>query len=388
MSVEGSTTTLTNPRVPGEPAGRYRVELARGVAAVDRDAWNDVVNRCAGAIFYAWEWLAAFEESPPGVFEPAHLLAYDGEDLVGVCPAYLVHHCPRLEYALTLGAPIDLRRDGPVLLAHSLAALRGGPLALPGHRSAAHALVTGLERAAGALGAWAWGIANAPAGDLAGRLLGQGYAAAHLTTAYRLDTVATTPERYWDGLPGRRRRRLRREQRQGAEGLVIGESRPDATTMVRLAHAVLREHDTPVDVLPEPYLRSLARHLRPYERTITAADERGEVVAMFGGWQFGGEWALWIAGLQTGRYSVFEPYHAMIAHSVEAAITTDTRVLDLGRGNGVVKRRYGATGTPLFLALKAADRGRDALLHAWCRQVQARSQTSAHGLGVASRRCC
>ncbi|MEU4408112.1 GNAT family N-acetyltransferase [Streptosporangium sp. NPDC023963] len=381
------TTTLMDAQVLGGPTGRYRVELARGVAGIDRDAWNDVVNRCGGAIFYAWEWLAAFEEAPPGVFEPAHLLAYDGEELAGVCPAYLVHHCPRLEYAFTLGAPIVLHRDGPILLAHSLAGLRGGPLALPGHRPAAHALVTGLERAAAALGAWAWGIANAPADDLTGWLLGQGYAAAHMTTTYRLDTTHTSPEQHWETLPGRRRRRLRREQRQGGDGLVIGEAKPDATTMVRLAHAVLREHDMPADVLPEHYLRAMAHHLRPYERTITATDERGEVVAVFVGWQFGGEWALWIAGLQTGRYPVFEPYHAMIAHSVEVAITTDTRVLNFGRGNGVVKRRYGAAGTPLFLALKTADRGRDALLHAWCRQVEARSQASAHELGVASR-CC
>ncbi|WP_433381262.1 GNAT family N-acetyltransferase [Streptosporangium sp. CA-115845] len=380
-------TTLAGPDVLGEPADRYRVELVRSVAGIDRATWNDVVTRCQGAIFYAWEWLAAFEEAPPGVFEPAHLLAYAGRELVGVCPAYLVHQCPRLEYVFTLGAPVALRAGGPILLAHSLAGLRGGPLALPGHRAAAHALVTGLERAATALGAWAWGVANAPADDLTGRLLGQGYATAHLTTAYRLDTTCTTPAQHWDTLPGRRRRRLRREQRQGAEGLVIAEARPQATTMVRLAHAVLREHDTPVEVLPEHYLRALSRHLRPYERTIVAADEAGEVLAMFGGWQFGGEWALWIAGLQTGHYAVFEPYHSMIAHSIEAAITTDTRVLNLGRGNGVVKRRYGAMGTPLFLTLKAADRSSNALLHAWCRQVEIRSQASAHGLGVASR-CC
>ncbi|WP_405150435.1 GNAT family N-acetyltransferase [Sphaerisporangium sp. NBC_01403] len=381
------TTTLMGPRVLGEPAGEYRVELARGVAEIDRDLWNDVVRRGDGAVFHAWEWLAAFEEAPPGVFEPAHLLAYSGDELVGVCPAYLVHECPRLDYAMSLGAPAALRGTGPVLLAHSLAGLRGGPLALPGHRNAARALVAGLERAASALDAWAWGIANAPADGLAGWLLGQGYAAAHMTTAYQLDTTFSTPGEYWNTLPGRRRRKLWREQRQRAEGLVIAESPPDADTMVRLTHALLHEHGTPVDVFPEGYLRALRRHLRAYERTIVAADETGEVLAMFAGWQFGSEWSLWIAGLQTARYSSFEPYHSMLAHTIEAAIRSDTRVLNLGRGNAPIKRRYGTVGTPLFLVVKAADRRHDALLHAWCRVLEVRGQGSPDGLEVVSR-CC
>ncbi|GIH72217.1 hypothetical protein Mth01_44700 [Sphaerimonospora thailandensis] len=360
--------------------------LSGGVAGIDRDVWNDVVRRCGGTTFYAWEWLAAFEEAPPGTFQPAHLLAYRGDELVGVCPAFLVHHCPRLDYAYSLSAAPGLRDRGPVLLAHSLAGLIGGPLVLPGHRDAAAALIAGLEQAASVLDAWAWGVANLPAGAATGLLLREGYAVAHVATAYHIDTTWPSPAEYWSTLPGRRRRKLWREQRQRAEGLVIAETRLDADTMVRLAHDLLRAHGTPVDVFPEAYLRALHRHLRPYERTIVAADADG-IAAMFSGWQFGAEWSLWIAGLRAARYAAFEPYHSMLAHTIEAAVTSDTRVLNLGRGNAPIKRRYGAIGTPLFLALKSANRRHDALLHAWCRQLEVRSQASPDGLDVVSR-CC
>jgi hypothetical protein len=49
--------------------------------------------------------------SPPGTFEAHHLLAYAGQELVGVCPAYLVRSCPRLDYLAELG---ELPLDGPV----------------------------------------------------------------------------------------------------------------------------------------------------------------------------------------------------------------------------------------------------------------------------------
>ncbi|GAA3828553.1 hypothetical protein GCM10022226_56730 [Sphaerisporangium flaviroseum] len=380
-------TTLTSLGNLGGSAGGYRLELVRAIAGLDREAWNAVVRHGDGTIFHTWEWLAAFEEAPPGVFEAAHVLAYSGDELVGVCPAYLVRRCPRLDYAMSIGAPPAMPADRPFLLAHSLAGLCGGPVTPAEHRNAASALVTGLERAAMALGAWAWGFADIPAGHTAGWLLGQGYAAAHVATAYRIDTTHATPAEYWNTLPGRRRRKLWREQRRRAEGLVIAETAPDTGTMVDLTHALLRERGTPTEVFPVEYLQALRRHLAPYERTVAATDGSGEVVAMFAGWQFGAEWSLWIAGLRTAAYASFEPYHSMLAHTIETAITSDTRVLNLGRGNAPIKRRYGAVGVPLFLALKAADRRHDALLHAWCQALEARSQGSPDGLEVVSR-CC
>ncbi|WP_218009257.1 GNAT family N-acetyltransferase [Herbidospora cretacea] len=377
-SLAAEATTISGP---------YRVELLPSAAGVEAAAWNDVVRRAGGTIFHSWEWLTAFEEAPPGEFEAAHLLAHDGDQLVGVCPAYLVRQCPRLDHALALGEAEDLRERGPMLLAHSLAGLHGGPLVLPGHQPAAQALVAGLERTARSLGAWAWGVANVPADGMAGRLLGAGYAAAHVATAYRLDTTKATPEDYWAAMPRRRRGKVRREQRLGARELTIAEGGLDEDTLVRLTHDLLREHDTPTDVLPDPFLRAVSRRLRPYGRATIATGEGGEIVAAFAGWEFAGEWSMWIAGLRTGRYPAFEPYHAMLAHTIEAALTSGTRVLNLGRGNASVKARYGAVGTPLYLALKSDDRRDTALLHAWCRRLEARSHASPHGLAVSSR-CC
>lgn len=368
-----------------EPIQAYRIERAHGVADLDRTEWNDVVSRADGSVFHTWEFLSAFEEAPPGSFQPAHLLAYAGPRLVGVCPAYLVHQCPRLDHLLALGA-LDV--GGPILLAHSLAGFAGGPLAVPDHPAAADALITGLEQTAGELGAWAWGIANLPASPLVGRLLGAGYAVAQVADTHLVETAAfAAPPDYWAAMTSRRRRTLSRERRVRSDGLHFAEAIPDIDTLVRLVHATLRAHKTPIDVLPKDFLHALRRHLAAFERTLAITDDHGETAAVFVGWQFGAEWSLWMAGLETDRFTAFEPYHPAMAHAIEAAITARTPRVNLGRGNAPVKRRYGATGTPLFLALSCADRSRNALLHAWCGTLETRSRESADGLEVVSR-CC
>lgn len=368
-----------------ELVGGYRVETVRSVADLDREAWNDVVRGGAGSIFHSWEWLAAFEEAPPGVFEPAHLLAYSDERLVGICPAYLVHRCPRLDYVASL-AGIEI--GGPILLAHSLAAFAGGPLALPGHPAALDALVSGMERTAGTLDAWAWGFANLAGGPLIGRLLGAGYAAAQLSTTYLLDTRFACTEDYWSSIRGRRRRELARERRVLEQRKVaITEAIPDVDTYVRLVQALLLDHGTPIEVLPEDFLRAMHRHLAPYERTIVTTDATGDTVALFASWEFGAERSIWLAGLDTDRLDSFESYQPMVATLIEAAINSGTQLINFGRANATQKRRFGAVAAPLFLALNSHDKQRNALLHAACLELEARSHSGTDGLDVV-RRCC
>ncbi|CAM5271224.1 hypothetical protein SMICM304S_06064 [Streptomyces microflavus] len=134
---------LTDP--VGHLTGQHRIEILSTIHDADADAWNRVVGLAAGSVFHTWQWLAAFEDAPPGEFEPRHIAAYQGDELVGICPAYLVHDCPRLSYLVELG---DFAPTGPILLAHSLAALDGGPLAVPGHDGAVDALLHALGEAA------------------------------------------------------------------------------------------------------------------------------------------------------------------------------------------------------------------------------------------------
>ncbi|MFD9735753.1 GNAT family N-acetyltransferase [Umezawaea sp. NPDC059074] len=348
--------------------GGRRVEVVRGVADLDREVWNAVVRAAGGSVFHSWEWLAAFEEAPPGVFEPAHQLAYDGDRLVGVCPAYLVHHCPRLE-RIAETAGIDL--GGPVLLAHSLAAFAGGPLALPEHLDALDALISGLADTAAALGAWAWGAVNLPAGRLVGRLIGAGYAAARLNTTYLLDTRHATVEDYWSTFRSKHRRELQRERRVLTQsGVRITESAPDADTHVRLVHGVVADHGASLDVLPEDFLRALHRHLAPHDRSLTAIDLSGDAIAVFAAYDFGSERSLWLAGLDVDRLDSFGPYRPMVATAVESAITAGVPLVNLGRGNPAPKRRVGAVAAPLYLALATTDRPRTALLHAALRRLE------------------
>lgn len=375
MTLTDSTAAVT---------GRYRTDLRTSVHAIDGAEWNRVVAQAGGTVFHTWEWLAAFEDAPPGGFEPRHLLAYRDDVLVGVCPAYVVHDCPRLAY-LTELAQLDL--GGPVLMAHSLAALDGGPLAVPGHEDALDSLLGALEETARENGARTWAVANAPAGALGGRLMRHGYATAHITTSYRCSTEAESVADYWSFESGRLRRKLGKERRVSGRGYTVAEEPADAATLVRLVHSILKDRGTPTDVLPEAFLYALKHRLAPYERTVTAVDAERETVGVFAGWQFAGTWSMWLAGLDTERLSSFVPYRAMAARLIEGAVTTDVTSIDLGRSNGAEKRKLGAHPVPLYLALNTSERSDRAALHAACRRLEQRCQGPDDQLDMI-RRCC
>ncbi|MEV7056030.1 GNAT family N-acetyltransferase [Streptomyces microflavus] len=373
---------LTDP--VGHLTGQHRIEVLSTIHDADADAWNRVVGLAAGSVFHAWQWLAAFEDAPPGEFEPRHIAAYQGDELVGICPAYLVHDCPRLSYLVELG---DFAPTGPILLAHSLAALDGGPLAVPGHDGAVDALLHALGEAARSAGARVWGVANASADRLSGRLMRQGFATAHITTSYRCATDVETVEEYWAFAEGHRRRKLARERRLAASDHTVRDRPADTDTTIRLIHCLLQDRDTPTDVLPATFLRAMQARLAPFERSITAVDGAGHTVGVFAGWQFGPVWSMWLAGLDTERLPSFVPYRAMAGRIVESAVATDVATVDLGRSNGMEKRKLGAYPVPLHLALRAADRDEQAALHASCLRLEQRCQGPEEQLDM-TRRCC
>jgi hypothetical protein len=376
---------MTMMAEPAEAVSGYRVEAVTGVADLDRDTWNEVVRAAGGTIFHSWEWLAAFEEAPPGAFEPLHLLAYEGERLVGVCPTYLAHQCPRLDHVAGLA---EINLGGPVLLAHSLAAFAGGPLALPGSHGALDALVSAVEQAAERHGAWAWGFANLPAGSLVGRLLGRGYATSQLSTTYAVDTRHASAQDYWSTIRGRHRRELTRERKALAQkGFTISRARPPADENARLVQALVADHGTPLEVLPHNFLQALHHHLAPYDHTFVTTDQAGAVVAVFGGYEFGAERSMWLAGLDVTRFGSFEFYRPMLAEVIEDAIAAGTGSVNLGRANAAPKRRVGGVAAPLYLSLSSPDRRRTALLHAACAVLESRVHHGTDGLDVVSR-CC
>ena len=372
---------------PGE-AGGYQVRLAGGAASAGAPAWDAVVLAAGGGIFHSHAWFSAFEAATPGRMVPAHLLAYHGAELVGICPAYLVHECPRLAYALSLDRPQDLRAEGPVLLSHGFAALAGGPLAVPGHERALPALDTGMRRAASLLGAWAHGYVNLTPGRFSGWLLGQGYATAEVAMDYRLTSRWESAGEYWSAMRSHRRRSLRGAGRRAlAQGYKVSLEHPDPAEVIPLIHGLLADRGTPAPLLPGPFLQAVLSRLAPYERTVTARTPDGVIRAVFTGWRFGSHQSMWQAGLDPICRGAFEPYHAMLAVVVETAVGEGVSVIDLGRANGDVKRRYGALPVPLLLALRSGRRDRDALLHLWCRDLQQRNHAVLSGLETSSR-CC
>lgn len=374
--------TLTDPALG--VSGRHRIDVLSTIHEVDADEWNRVVALAGGSIFHTWQWLAAFEDAPPGSFEPRHLAAYRDGELVAVCPAYLVHACPRLSYLTELAR---LPLDGPVLMAHSLAALDGGPLAVPGHEDALTSLVDSLAATAGESGARTWAVANAAAGELGGMLMRRGYATAHITTSYRCRTDVASVTDYWNFAEGRVRRKLAKERRVSGRGITVEENSADADTLVRLVHSLLKDRGTPDDVLPEAFLKAMKTRLAPFEHTLTAVDADERTVGIFAGWQFGPTLSMWLAGLDTERLPSFVPYRAMAARLVEGAVTTDVSSMDLGRSNGAEKRKLGARPVPLYLALNTTDRADRAALHAACQRLEQRCQGPDEQLDM-SKRCC
>lgn len=376
MTISG----LASDRAMVIAADGYRVEMVGRAALVEPSAWDDLARDAGGDVFSSHAWHSAVEEAPPGRMEPAHLLAYRGSELVGLCPAYLVHRCPRLEYAFS-----DL--EGPVLLCHGLAALTGGSLVRVGHEGVRSLLDRGLERAARELRAWAYGYANLTPGRFTGELLGRGYALADLATSYRLLGDWKDAAGYWSSLSRRHRQNLRRERVRCLDAGFTVREEPAPSQAVRLVHGLLADRGTPAEVLPEAFLRAVVRHLTPHDRTVVARDPGGEPCAVFLSWRFGRWKSLWVAGLDTARLRVFRPYHAMLATAIETTIAEGVGAVDLGRANGSVKRRYGARPVPLALALRSGRRDRDALLHLWCRDLQRRSNAVLNGLETSSR-CC
>ncbi len=385
---EAGLAAIRETLVGAGDRGCCRIDLIGSCTLIDASVWDGVVLASGGGIFHSHAWHAALEQAPPGRTDVAHLLAYHGDELVGVCPAYLVHDCPRLNHAFSLDRPRDLSIEGPILLSHSLAALAGGPVAVPGHSEALDALDEGLRRAAGLLAAWAYGYANVSATPLSGRLLGRGFAVAEVATDYQLTVEWDSPAAYWAAMRSRRRRTLRTVRaRTEAAGIRVASEPVPPDEATRLVHALLSDRGTPLSILPGNFLRAAMRQLAPYERSVVARDNEGTPCAAFIGWQFGTERSMWLAGLDTNRTKIYEPYHAMLAEVVETAIAERVATVDLGRSNGDVKHRYGARPRPLLLALNSPYRDRNALLHLWCRDLEQHHHAVLNGLESASR-CC
>jgi hypothetical protein len=380
--------TASQMLAAGPDALIYRAELATSAADVNADDWDEVVLAAGGSIFHSHAWHVCFERTAPGSMSAAHVLAYHGDQLVGVCPAYLIDSCPRLSYALSLDRPAALDVDGPVLLAHSLAALDGGPLTLPAHPGALRALDAGLRGAARDLGAWCYGYANLSPGPFSGWLLGQGYATATVAISYRVPVSWNSPEEYWASMRSRRKQSLRNARnRTLSAGWQVASGPPERDEAIGLIHRLLVAYGTPTELLPGDFLTAVLRDLAPCERSVTARDPSGAARAVFTGWRFGEHLAMWLAGLDSAELDAFAPYHALLALVVEAAIAERIKTIDLGRANGDIKRRYGAHPTPLLLAVRSGQPDRDALLHLWCRDLERRSHAVLNGLETASR-CC
>lgn len=72
-----------------------RVQVLKSISDVSPDAWNALVPEGAAPVL-SYAWLHALESSGSASlktgWEPHHFAAYDGDELVGVAPAWRKHH--------------------------------------------------------------------------------------------------------------------------------------------------------------------------------------------------------------------------------------------------------------------------------------------------------
>lgn len=93
-TVTGTVRTMTNTDADLE------VSLVDSVRAIDRDRWNDVVERAGlGTVFHRYEWLEAIEN---GLGYPArHLIVEKETNLIGLFPNFVVRIPKTPFYRLT-----------------------------------------------------------------------------------------------------------------------------------------------------------------------------------------------------------------------------------------------------------------------------------------------
>jgi hypothetical protein len=223
---------------------------------------------------------------------------------------------------------------------------------------------------------------------MVGHAMTQGFAVGRLSTRYLLPRDWDSVEQYWASMPSQRRHGLRRSHRKGlARGARVTVSARPSDAAIGLVHQLLERHDTPVDVLPAPFLRAVGDLMAPYARSVVVEDPDGRPLSLGLGWVVNDEWTLWIAGLDVDSLAQYESYHLLLNGAVEELIAAGPARINLGRSNDEIKRRYGCAREPLFLALRANDRRDTALLHRWCAEVEQRHLATL--AGSASRtRCC
>lgn len=335
----------------------YRWDVVDSIHRIDPEEWNRLVERAGGSMFQSHEWLAMYEDAPPGrLLGVHHVVARSKSGLVAVVPLFHLGFEALFDsYQADHGFEHDLLHRSQ-LLSHSWYAFYTrfcSPLA------PAEVLVPvcGIMREiAEEVGASVYGFQGIEVDDPASAQLGRlGFAAARTEPTSRL---ALRPE---DGLDGYLRslrqsprsdlvRLGRRARRLGAS---VSWERDDrhVEALAALVRDVCEKHGAPVSY-PLETLRSIFRRLGSRIHLGSLWHDGAMLGAMLSVAHGGALWG-WIAGLDYSRNREFGTYYALYLLSIERALQLGVRRLEAGRGQYRIKVRLGFTPTPLRAWMQA-----------------------------------
>ncbi|TMC07579.1 MAG: GNAT family N-acetyltransferase [Chloroflexi bacterium] len=340
--------------------------------------WDQLVcGSPLGTAFHTHGWLRAYETAAPGACRPMHIAAFDGRDLVGVCPAFLVSDCPRLHDYQSSLVTRPVRFAGPVVLAHSLYAFYGGVVVRGADVPVTAGLVDALTHAARDQRAAVVGFVNVPEeqGTLLSCLERSGFHRGYISSTNRLAIRWPSYEEYLRQLPTyNRRRNLRRERRRGeSRGLrfTLGFEGVDWDHVAELANWPFSRHGTgAVPHFTARYLEANAPGRSSCDSDMMVArDASGRPIGYALSLRHGGTLFGWVMGLDYDAMSEYNQNHGYYHQLIEYAIRHGLETIDTGRGAYQFKVRYGFTQHPLQLAMRGLSADVDDTVRGWVADI-------------------
>lgn len=377
-------------------AGPVRTRVVESISEVDREQWNGVVRAGGGTPFHSHQWLSAYEEAGPHESTALHVLAYDGDRLAGVLPAYLTAGCPRLKAHREYVVSRPTWLPEPMLVAHSLYSYYGGPICSARDVETEAALIERFGTEAPARGASVAALVNVPEQrrSTLERLEAQGYTTSYLSAVMTMEVPYGSFESYLAALPPKHRQTIRAADRRataaGATAAVV-EGVPPLEELKPLEQAILEHHGhADVDLYPTEYLAAVERHMKDELRCVLVWTPEGSLSCFMLLFLSGDAMTGWVAGIDYGVLRQYEPYHHAFRTVIRYAIEHGVTRLDMGRGSWRFKHRYGYRPTPVYVAMRGNSRRSSTEVERWCADLsefalRERQEESAKASAATSR---
>ncbi|MCL6450016.1 MAG: GNAT family N-acetyltransferase [Acetobacteraceae bacterium] len=361
------------------------LEVVDSAARLDPQEWDALVEQARSPLFYRHGWLTAYEEAAPEEIAGFHYLLLRQPDggLGAGLPSYLVTSSPFWGgYAIESGFS-DPLFSLPMLVSPCWYAFHTVLCSVLPLDQALPLLLEALEGLARGRGTPLLAFPSVPEGHpLLPALLQRGFLAACIDAGHVCPQGRLSPgfdlKAFLGLIEGSERhdmvRRVRRSLEAGARfSLELGPHLVDA--FVALTDATCRKHGIQ-PLYTTSLIDSLRRHLSSYLFFANLQAE-GRLLGGFLGFKERDLLYLWCGGIDIDQLPRFSTYVVTFYHTLQWAMESGCRVIDMGRGNHKFKMKHGFRPLRLYLCLKALDPSVSGRLPEFMARLEA-------GLGVPS----